>query len=481
MAAQRETSADIVAVPETDRNFQRRLEELFKIGAPDWAEGFELALDMGGSATPPLRNRLIHESNKMRRLLWVAAYGLAARAPQALYFNRKLKGPERVLAMFVLALGPTQAEGARSIQESLGGNTDTAEAIASCLALARFGDRNRGLPKKLLSSQDPGRLAAALYVNPRLSRPEVSNRLRAMRATVAHHPLVWRGYYLAAARTAAEKTALQGRREAALRALADPRNEARKTAALLLAQNPSGLKLPADTLRGIDDETTLVLALSPALRAQLLAAGRVPRQPSPTRSVEIRRRQVVLFASSAPLPKLQDAVLQWPRTCRDLMDEICLGLALRLSKSKADRQALQGTLDKLGRAGDGDALTEAGIWLRLAQHQELAASDLRLAELSRPLQLAMRGAFTDATRGQAIEEILWERGSHPGLSGLELHRAFLFDLLLAHAAGSAVRRETYVPKGMLDPGDNFFLVARRLFEFIRKREPWALREHRLSL
>ena len=482
VVAQEETSADVVSVRENDSVFRKRLDELFKISAPDWAEGFELALDMGGSAAPPLRFRLIRENNQKRRLLWIAAYGLAARAPQGVYARRRLKGPERVLAMLALAIGPTQAEGARSLHRTLEGNTDAAEVIATCLALARFGDRTLGVPQKLLASSDPGELASALYVNPRLSAQDVSDRLRSVRGKVAHHALVWRGYYLGAARTVAERNALRSRREAARQALTDPRSEVCRESAWLLAQDASGLNLAKEVFLDLDAETMLVLALSPRLRAQLLTAGRISPQPSPTQSPEIRRRSVVLFASSAPLPELQKAVQRWHRTCRDLMDEICLALAFRLSKSEADRAELAGTLDKLGLAGNDGALTEAGIWLRLAQHENLAADPrVRLAELPRPLQLAVRGALSDEVRAGAIERILWDRRSHPGLSGLELHRGFVFDLLLAHAASSRTDPDPYVPRGMLDPGNDFFLIAIRLFKFITNREPWALREYRLAL
>jgi hypothetical protein len=192
---------------------------------------------------------------------------------------------------------------------------------------------------------------------------------------------------------------------------------------------------------------------------------------------------VVLFACSAPLPTLGRAVLTWPRTCGDLMDEICLALAFRLSQRERDLKALVGTLDKLGRVDGDGALTEAGIWLRLAQHQDLRANEarVRVAGPPTPLQLALRGAMSDAVRARAVERILWERGSHPGLSGLELHRAFVFDLLLAHAEAAGRQPDPYVPKGMLATGNDFLLVVNRLFKFIRSREPWALREYRLKL
>jgi len=487
--AQEQTSAAIVAVPENDRAFGKRLDKLFKIGAPDWAEGFELALDMGESVAPPLAHKLILEKNQKRRLLWIAAYGLASRSPQKLYQSLKLKGSEKSLAMFVLAVGPTQAKGAASLRRALGPSADTAEVVATCLALARFRDRDQGVPKRLFASQDPGELGSALYVNPSLSHQEILGHLRGMRAKAAHLDLVWRGYYLASARTAAEKKALPSRRTGALEALTAPGSktrqaETRKAAALLLARSGSAPPLTPSVLAGLDDETAVILALSPALRVQLLEAGRIGSEPSPTQSRdEIRRRQVVLFACSAPLKTLHRAVLTWPRTCGDLMDEICLALAFRLSQSEPDRKALVGTLDKLGRVDGGGALTEAGIWLRLAQHQDLRANEprVRLAELAGPLQLALRGALSDAVRAHAVERILWKRGSHPGLSGLERHRAFVFDLLLAHAAAAGSQPDPYVPKGMLAAGNDFLLVVNRLFRFICTREPWALREYRLSL
>ena len=292
---QEQTSAEVVSIPQADRVFRKRLARLFNISASDWAEGFELALDMGASAAPPLRFRLTRENNPKRRLLWVAAYGLAARAPQSVYARTKLKGAERVLAMLLLALGPTQAEGAGSLHRTLQGNADTAEIIATCLALARFGDRTRGVPGKLLASSEPGELASALYVNPRLSGREVSVRLRSLRGKVAHRALVWRGYYLAAARTVAETNAVRSRRESARQTLTDSHSAARREAAWLLAQDVSAAdpskQLTKEVLQDLDAGTVLVLALSPRLRAELLAAGRISPQPSPTQSTEIRRRR----------------------------------------------------------------------------------------------------------------------------------------------------------------------------------------------
>ena len=482
-AAQEKTSAAIVAVSKNDPAFGKRLNNLFKINAPDWAEGFELALGMGESVVPPLAHKLITEKNQERRLLWIAAYGLAARAPQKFYASLRLKGAERSLAMFALAIGPIQADGETSVRRMLAANADAAEVIATCLALARFEDRTQGVPKKLLASQDPGELGSALYVNPSMSPQEIKGRLAGMRAKSAHVDLVWRGYYLATARTVAEERALPGRREAALAALASAASKTRKAAALLLARGGAGHKLTEEVIQGLDDETAVILALSPAMRPQLRTAGRLPPEPSPTQSRdEIRRRQVVLFACSAPLPALHRAIAKWPKTCSDLMDEICLALAFRISKNARDRKALAGTLDKLGRADGGSgAFTEAGLWLRLAQHLALPANVSRTAGLSRPLRLAFRGALSDTVRANVVERILWKRGSHPGLSGLELHRAFVFDLLLAHAEAAGGQPEPYVPKGMLATGNDFLQVVNRLFKFVSTREPWALREYRLSL
>lgn len=485
-AAQDQTSATILAVPENDRAFGRRLESLFKIDTSDWAVGFELALGMGESAAPPLRRKLLREKNQERRLLWIAAYGLAANAPHELYQRLKLKGAERSMAMFVLAMGPARAEGARSLQDALRSGSDTVATIVTCLALARFEDRTQGVARKLLASQDPGKLGTALYVNPSLSPQEISAHLEGVRVRPQHKDLVWRGYYLATARTAAEKKALPGRRAAAVNALASAAtgSKIRPAAALFLARAGPGQRLTEELIQGLDDETSVVLALSRPLRSQLLEAGRIPAEPSPTQARdEIRRRQVVLFACSSPLPALRRAISKWPKTCPDLMDEICLALALRLATNERDRKMLAGELDRLGRDDGGrGALTEAGMWLRLAQHLDLPAeSRTRVSQASRLLQLALRDAFDDAAFARAVERILWERGSHPGLSGLEQHRAFASDLLLAHAAPTASQTEPYVPKGIVATGNDFPLIISRLFKFIRSREPWALREHHLQL
>lgn len=480
-AAQDQTSAAIVSVPENDRAFGRRLEELFKINAPDWSEGFELALDMGESAAPPLAHKLTVERNQELRLLWIAAYGLAARSPHKQYARLKLKGAERSLAMFVLAIGPTQADGEAWVRKVLDGASDTTAAIATCLALARFENRTQGVTRRLLASQDPGELGAALYSDPSLSPEEISRHLAPMRARNERVDLVWRGYYLAAARTAADRKVLPARQAAALKAITSPDLQVRKAAALLLARSAPGQPLPQEIIAGLDDETAVILGLAPALRAQLLDAGRISAEPSPTQSRdEIRRRQVVLFACSAPVRTLNKAVMSWPKTSADLMDEVCLALAFRLSTSELDRKALAGALGHLGRV-DG-TLSEAGIWLRLAQHLDVPAKEIRsrAGSLPKPLQLALRGAMPDAVLARAVESLLWRRGSHPGLSALELQREFVFDLLLAHAAAGG-QRQPYVPKGVLATGNDFLVVMNRLFQFIRTREPWALREHRLSL
>jgi len=249
-AAQKKTSAAIVAVPKNDPAFGKRLDNLFKINAPDWVEGFELALGMGESAVPPLAQKLIAEKNQERRLLWIAAYGLAARAPQKFHARLRLKGAERSLAMFALAIGPTQVEGETLVRKVLAANADAVELIATCLALARFEDRTHGVPRKLLASQDPGELGSALYVNPRMSPKEIQNHLEGMGAKPAHLDLVWRGYYLATARTVAEKRALPGRKTAALAALAIGASKTRKAAALLLACGGAGHKLTEEVVQG---------------------------------------------------------------------------------------------------------------------------------------------------------------------------------------------------------------------------------------
>lgn len=456
---------------------------MFKINAPDWAEGFELALGMGESVAPPLSYKLSVERNQELRLLWIAAYGLASRSPQKLYARLKLKGAERSLAMFVLAIGPTQVEGEAWVRKVLDPASDTTAAIATCLALARFQNRTYGVPRRLLISQDPGELGSALFTNPCVSPETLAQQLAPLRSRTQRLDLVWRGYYLATARTAAEKKVLPNRRIAALEAITSQDSNVRKAAALLLARSDAGQRLTQRVMEGLDDETTMVLGLSPSLRRQLLTAGRIPPEPSPTQSRdEIRRRQVVLFACSAPVPMLHKAVERWPKTCADLMDEICLALAFRLSKKEGERAALVGTLNKLGLVDERrGVLSEAGIWLRLAQHLDVSATTRSPgARLSRPLQLALRGAMPDAVRAKAVENILWKRGSHPGLSALELQRDFVFDLLLAHAAAGG-QRQPYVPKGVLATGNDFLVVMSRLFQFIRTREPWALQELRLEL
>jgi len=259
----------------------------------------------------------------------------------------------------------------------------------------------------------------------------------------------------------------------------------RASAAVLLARSGAETLVTREVLQKLDDETVVILALSPPLRARLLQAGRISPEPSPTQGRdEIRRRQVVLFACSASLQALQRSIPKWPRTCADLMDDICLALTIRLSRNEEDRAALAGTLEELGLREGGDrALSEAGIWLRLAQHKDLTSGTHRVpaATLSRPLQLALRGAIPDGVRSNVVERILWKRGSHPGLSGLEVHREFVSDLLLAHAAATPSQRDPYVPKGMLAAGNDFVHILTRVFQFLTTREPWGLREYRLSL
>jgi hypothetical protein len=94
---------------------------------------------------------------------------------------------------------------------------------------------------------------------------------------------------------------------------------------------------------------------------------------------------------------------------------------------------------------------------------------------------------------EALEHASWRDGpdgretaggSNPGLSGLELHRQFLGELLIdgCRSAGKNFvdsGRKPYMAGG---PGrtDGVFQVAYELFKFIRREEPWSLREHRLQ-
>jgi len=193
-----------------------------------------------------------------------------------------------------------------------------------------------------------------------------------------------------------------------------------------------------------------------------------------------------LFVRFGSWSDVVEALTVWDgveRFQKDASLRTSIGLALgwRLFSMSAEEAAA--ARPEIGRMVD----TPAGVWLQLAlgDTRTAATSHAGFEGLARAYPMAEAGRLPRPSVARLLEAALWHEGGHPGRAALDLHRQLQAELVIdgsaASGEGYAQRRgvQVYTAKGVARSDSPLFLVANELYRFIRREEPWSLREHRL--
>jgi hypothetical protein len=487
------TAGELFRVAPEDQAYRDWLTGNYLLTTNGWHRIWRRSLDMGASLAPFLRQELERAKNREHQLVLTGAYSLATRYPHAVLLGRKITERtvrDRFMALFTLAVGPRHGEGSKALTDFLGRRGLTAlEQIAACLALARIADRP-ALPRQFTDkTRDPGVLAGALYCRPDRRMKWIAGRVKRSGAK-GHRDLVWRGYLLG---DSCNGDADRDRLELAVGVLRgeDDLPLVRREAAWYLAHSSAASSvLDRIPFRSLPLDLRLLLSHSKAFRSVILS---LRSSPQATADKVLQRRWFALYSRSAPLRSLRKALVRWKdlSICRpvDVKNSIGLALARRLMLMTAkDAEAAGLDIDWLFKTG-------AGPWLRVARGEKVEAPPRAAIDtpLDRAFRLVVASKLSRQLGAEALEYASWRDGpdgretaggSNPGLSGLELHRQFLGELLIdgCRSAGKNFvdsGRKPYMAGG---PGrtDGVFQVAYELFKFIRREEPWSVREHRLQ-
>lgn len=443
---------------------RRRFQDLLvAVPTRDLDAGWRLARDLGRPVAPLLWEMVREEkSNTDRRLVLLAAAMLAGGPGEDERLFEWLAQPkpmleERVLVAFLLAMGPRRTRPMPEFWSRLLGPARTPEqllAIAARLASARFPDSAVDAPAT--QGQDPGLLAAAAYAGLSLSAPQLA---RMSRGEDRHAPLFWRGAMLGEAWRMAqlgEQPALVDRAVELLGLRERPGSEMLAAAMLLTARagrlDPNGQRPDFELLRFAGGEPT-----SRAVLQRWLS-------PTPLARDEQPERLAVCYAWLAPVDDVVAAIPEWsaePRVRR----QIALAFAVRLCAGARPRGALPVELEGVPEWAfcvwaAGGSFAPAGAATKFEDPYEAAVAELVAA-----------GRCSRAACRDALEEVLWRQGNHPGLAAFTLERELVRDLLLSGSREGGgkfqphVKSEhRYLPTGM-DRGDPFFTTAVALYLF----------------
>lgn len=432
---------------------------------------------MGECAAPFLADALRTERDQTRTMLLIGAYGLATRRPAEVLLHLarpKERKDRRLVALLLLAMAPRQAGSGSELGRLLDRGSPL-DRVGAALALSRFETTELPDAGFFDRERDVGAFAAGVYCRPVLRRGELEARVRRFEGT-GHESLIWRAYLLGRA----VKSVDAERRAVAVERLTDPgARPGRLEAACCLARDPNAT-LTEDQLRAAPLELKVLLCGSPLLRARILRSAELELRGMAEKTLQ--RRFLVLVARCAPGDRLREALAAWKEHAEFREERtrsaVWLALAWRVLAQPAASRPFD--LATLGLRPD------EGRWLRwaLGGGVDAAARQEIDPELGRAFPLATSGRLQRVDVAAAVEAALWRLGVHPGLAELEVHRQLLAELLIdgSQVAGTRFaevsRKAPYVAKGLLRD-DAAFRIAHELFKFIRREEPWALREHRL--
>lgn len=435
-----------------------QLEHAFAESQPaSWRRGWQIVYDIGPPLAPLLWQRQQDEHNVRARLVWLAAYALAA-GPAA---SDKLLDPpwlrqahstERLLALLEIATSEWPLAEAPDPRDLLTIVDQPSTRIAAALALSRL-DSPTALPRDWFGQPDPdpGLVAAASMCGGAPKGPHLQRWLKGDPSEPAT-ALVWRAVFLSRFPPIGdERTAM------ALRAVGLPgeANAAiRDAAALALVRAQQPFLMPAGTP---EPDVLLVLVSDAAMRQQALDHGWLEEVPSPRLPAATRATLVVAYVLSAPAEALQSAIPRW--TDAELGGPAALAIALRMASGEL----------KPGAWMEPFATMPEGQWLALAAGQRLPAGAPAAGGPSEEVRrLAAEDRLPRTVVARLIEEELWHRGFHPGRAPFLLRLGLVADCLLAGSdyarSVQAAERFPYLPAD-LTPSDSFFEVAYELYEW----------------
>ncbi|MCB9878480.1 MAG: hypothetical protein H6835_12850 [Planctomycetes bacterium] len=442
---------------------QRRFEELLlDVPTRDLEGGWRLARDLGRPVAPLLWEMVQAEkSNVERRLVLLAAAVLAGGVGEDERLFAWLAQPrplleERVLAGFLLAMGPRRSRAMPGFWGRLLGPARTPEqllGIAARLAAARFPDSALDAPTT--QGNDPGMLAAAAYCGLSLSAPQLT---RMSRGEDRHVALFWRGAMLGECWRMAQlgQEPALGDRAAALLTQREPADAELIAAAMLLCArsgrlDPGAARPEFQLLRVVAGE----VASRDALRRWL--------SPTPLARDEQPARLGVAYALMMPVDDVVATSPQWGGQPR-VRAAMALALALRLCGGARASRPLPTQLAGVPEwafcvwAAGGRFAPEGGF------------GDPYLAAIA---ELVAAGRCSRAACRDALEDVLWRQGCHPGWEAFMQERLLVRDLLLSGSKWGGGRYQPHVrPEHRyfatgLDRSDEFFTIAVSLYEVLQ--------------
>lgn len=487
------TAAELSQIDPGDAELSRWVADQARSGPGGWQVVWQRFLGMGGCAEEFVGSGLLSEKDRELRLVLTGAYLVTTRRHVRTLLHRKIAArqhPDRIMAMFVLALGPPQAGPDKLPADWLKRAKKPLEQVAACLALSRF-KAVAELPDAVLGkTRDAGVLAAALYCRPGKSEAWVKSRLKqwSARGEEEHAHLVWRAYLLGGGAPKSDPD----RRKLALRILQYPEHQALQEsqrmalpeAAHFLARD-GRVAVSEEVLLKQEVDIKLHLAASPDLRRQLLR--NVDIRLRGTTSDILLRRWWALFTRFAPMDAVLKALSEWGAVDRFKRDEslrtsIGLALAWRLFRlPEAEAAALSPDISQM-------IDTPAGAWLQLAlgKARTAATSHTAYVDLARAYPLANQGRLPRPRVADLLEAALWREGGHPARATVGLHRQLQAELMIDGSAGdregyAQIRgAEIYAAKGVSRDDSPLFPVANEFYRFVKWAEPWSMPEYRFA-
>lgn len=465
-------------LPEREGHFRERFAELLFPGSKrDLVAGWQHAINLGRPAVPLLWEMLRSEqADYGRRLVTLAAAMLAGGPGEdarvfAWLAQQKPMLEERVLASMVLALGPQRQRPQAEFWSRCFGPAKTPELllqVAARLASARFPEAAADAPAFI--GDDPGIAAASAFAG--LSVPQsVAAKWGNGRSSERHAELYWRGAMLGAARRwrvgePQQDAVLDLAREVMAGkgdAVADSRAAATWLSARAGVLRPDGQQF---------DLRLLAIAVADSACAQRfaakLAAAPQPRDEEP-------HRLAVAYALTQPIRRVIEERAAWSGEAR-ISSHVALALAWRLLGT-ALTEPIQVSLPNVPEWAFVRWATGAA-WETPGRFDDEG--------LQMVAQLCSEGRIGRAALREKVEQMLWLRGSHPGLEPWQQERRLVRDLLLTGSNWGGGKYQPrvrldlrYLPTG-LGRDDAFFEIAVALYDFLLvPRLPIPV-EHRLG-
>ncbi|MHC5063204.1 MAG: hypothetical protein ACYTG5_04445 [Planctomycetota bacterium] len=471
-------AVDILAISPRAQELTGRFESL--LGSDhekDWWEGWALARELGPSVESLLEIQWRdNSSGPSERQVLLAAIGLAAGDQRgdklmSLDGDRLDSLREKVLSQLVLAMGPEATGAGVSVQRLLGKiRPSLAEpilAVSTCLALRQF--RESGSPQRnWYSSQDAGIAAAAQFSKP----SELPSRWQ--RRGREHRELVLRGFLLGGSSRVSSEA--QSRLAWEVINSDDPSSELLMAAALNLSRTDSEIQLVEVFARPSFKELLPALLESRELRKKLVQGGLLAGQPERRLPNMQRARLALAYGIEADLVELGQNCEEWGRY-ELTAAAVCLGIAWRMYRG--ENQWAEEFVQKLPEIPEAE-------WVRLAMGMAARSEVGGFVDpgLERAFGLAVEGRLPRESAAYAIEDLLWRKGWHLGLTRREAEHRLVADLMFAGSeyGGSKLllgpNARAYLPKG-IPAKDEFFHVAYEFFSFERERGPRVIQEFRL--